>query len=88
MDAFLAFSQRAKAVVDSVLGTIAAIMLLVLTLFALLEIVRSLLLPGQIASLSTLCLGLLEGDKRPLRTQRTVMIEHAFAFFATRSKVA
>ena len=40
MDAFLAFSQRAKALIDSVLGTIAAVMLLVLTLFALLEIVR------------------------------------------------
>mgnify|MGYP006443213357 FL=1 len=40
MDAFLAFSNRVKAIVDSVLGTIAAIMLLVLTLFALLEIVR------------------------------------------------
>jgi TRAP-type C4-dicarboxylate transport system permease small subunit len=40
VDAFLAFSNRVKAIVDSVLGTIAAIMLLVLTLFALLEIVR------------------------------------------------
>jgi TRAP-type C4-dicarboxylate transport system permease small subunit len=40
VDAFLAFSQRVKAVIDSVLGTIAAIMLLILTLFALLEIVR------------------------------------------------
>ena len=40
MDAFLAFSQRVKAVIDSVLGSIAAVMMLVLTLFALLEIVR------------------------------------------------
>ena len=40
MDAFLAFSTRVKAIVDSVLGTIAAVMLLILTLFALLEIVR------------------------------------------------
>ena len=40
MDAFLAFSQRAKALIDSVLGMIAAIMLLILTMFALFEIVR------------------------------------------------
>jgi len=40
MDAFLAFSRRFKAIVDSVLGTTTAIMLLVMTGFALLEIVR------------------------------------------------
>ncbi|NKC15300.1 MAG: TRAP transporter small permease subunit [Gammaproteobacteria bacterium] len=40
MDAFLAFSRRVKELIDSVLGTIAAVMLLILTLFALLEIVR------------------------------------------------
>jgi len=40
VDGFLAFSQRLKAWVDSVLGSIAAVMLLGLTLFALLEIVR------------------------------------------------
>lgn len=40
MDAFLALSNRIKAIIDSVLGTIAAAMMLSLTLFALLEIVR------------------------------------------------
>jgi len=40
MDSFLAFSQRVKNTVDLVLGWIAAAMLLVLTLFALLEIIR------------------------------------------------
>ena len=40
MDAFLAFSNRIKDWIDSVLGSIAAIMMLVLTMFALLEIVR------------------------------------------------
>ncbi len=40
MDAFLAFSHAFKAIVDKVLGTIAALMMLILTLFALLEIVR------------------------------------------------
>lgn len=40
MDGFLAFSQRVKDLVHSVLGWIASAMMLVLTLFALLEIVR------------------------------------------------
>lgn len=40
MDGFLAFSQRAKALIGSVLGTFSAVMLLILTGFALLEIVR------------------------------------------------
>lgn len=40
MDAFLAFSSRVKAIVDKTLGTIASVMMLGLTLFALLEIVR------------------------------------------------
>lgn len=40
MDAFLAFSHKVKALIASVLGTITAVMMLVLTGFALLEIVR------------------------------------------------
>lgn len=40
MDGFLAFSQRIKDVIHAVLGWIASAMLLGLTLFALLEIVR------------------------------------------------
>ena len=40
MDSFLAFSQRFKDLVDKVLGGIAAVMLLILTLFGLLEIIR------------------------------------------------
>ena len=40
MDGFLAFSQRVKELVHSVLGWIASAMMLVLTLFALLEIIR------------------------------------------------
>lgn len=40
MDAFLTFSQRLKHWIDQVIGWISAAMLLVLTLFALLEIVR------------------------------------------------
>ena len=40
MDSFLTFSQRVKDWVDSVFGWIASAMLLVLTLFALLEIIR------------------------------------------------
>lgn len=40
MDAFLAFSKRTKAIIDTVLGTTAAVMMIGLTLFALLEIVR------------------------------------------------
>jgi len=40
MDKFLAFSQTAKHWIDLVVGWISAAMLLVLTLFALLEIVR------------------------------------------------
>ena len=40
MDAFLAFSQRTKALIDTTLGTVAAVMMVILTLFALLEIVR------------------------------------------------
>jgi TRAP-type C4-dicarboxylate transport system permease small subunit len=40
VDAFLAFSQRAKALIDSILGTIAAIMLLILTVLALFGIMR------------------------------------------------
>ena len=40
MDGFLAFSQRAKDAIYSVLGWVASAMLLALTLFALLEIVR------------------------------------------------
>ncbi len=40
MDAFLTFSERAKRVIQMALGWIGAAMLLALTLFALLEIVR------------------------------------------------
>ncbi len=40
MDGFLAFSQRVKDIVDRVLGGLAASMMIVLTLFALLEIIR------------------------------------------------
>ena len=40
MDGFLAFSQRLQALIQLVLGSIAAVMMLILTLFALLEIVR------------------------------------------------
>ena len=40
MDAFLEFSHRVKAVISSILGTITAVMMLILTGFALLEIVR------------------------------------------------
>lgn len=40
MDKFLAFSQRLKDWIEQVVGWVSAIMLLVLTLFALLEIVR------------------------------------------------
>lgn len=40
MNAFMAFSQRIKDWVDLVIGWISAVMLLILTLFALLEIVR------------------------------------------------
>ena len=40
MDAFLAFSRRVKQLVDVGLGWVASAMLLLLTLFALLEIVR------------------------------------------------
>ena len=40
MDGFLAFSQRLQALIQSVLGAIAAATLLILTLFALLEIIR------------------------------------------------
>ena len=40
MDGFLAFSRRVQALLQSVLGSIAAAMMLVLTLFALVEIVR------------------------------------------------
>jgi TRAP-type C4-dicarboxylate transport system permease small subunit len=40
VDGFLAFSQRVKDWIDSVLGSIAAVMMLGLTMFALLEIVR------------------------------------------------
>ena len=40
MDKFLAFSNRAKHWIDQVVGWISAVMLLLLTLFALLEIVR------------------------------------------------
>lgn len=40
MDGFLAFSHRVKEAIHSVLGWVAAAMLLVLTLFALLEIIR------------------------------------------------
>jgi len=40
MDGFLAFSKRVKDVVDTVFGWTASVMLLVLTLFTLLEIVR------------------------------------------------
>ena len=40
MDGFLAFSKRVKALISSVLGTITSVMLLILTAFSLLEIVR------------------------------------------------
>ncbi len=40
MDGFLAFSQRVKNVIHSLLGWVGSAMLLLLTLFALLEIVR------------------------------------------------
>ena len=40
MDAFLAFSDRVKSIVDRVLGWIAASLMLIITLFALFEIVR------------------------------------------------
>jgi TRAP-type C4-dicarboxylate transport system permease small subunit len=40
MDTFLAFSQKTKDGIELVVGWISAVMLLVLTLFALLEIVR------------------------------------------------
>jgi len=40
MDRFLAFSQRAKDWIERVVGWLSAMMLLLLTLFALLEIVR------------------------------------------------
>ncbi len=40
MDAFLAFSQRTKDWIDTVVGWVSAVMLLMLTLFALLEIIR------------------------------------------------
>lgn len=40
MDRFLAFSQRAKDLIDNIVGWISAATLLVLTLFALLEIIR------------------------------------------------
>jgi len=40
MNAFLAFSQRAKDWIDRFVGWVSAAMLLVLTLFALLEIIR------------------------------------------------
>lgn len=40
MDAFLVFSERVKSAIYNVLGWIASVMLLGLTLFALLEIVR------------------------------------------------
>jgi len=40
MDNFLAFSERAKNWIDLVVGWVSAVMLLTLTLFALLEIIR------------------------------------------------
>ena len=40
MDGFLAFSQRLQALIRSVLGAVAAAALLILTLFALLEVIR------------------------------------------------
>ncbi len=40
MDHFLAFSQRVKGAIDLVVGWVSAVMLLILTLFALVEIVR------------------------------------------------
>lgn len=40
MDVFLAFSERVKNLIDVVVGWISAVMLLLLTLFALLEIIR------------------------------------------------
>jgi TRAP-type C4-dicarboxylate transport system permease small subunit len=40
MDGFLAFSQRIKMLIGSVLGTVAAVTMMILTGFALLEIVR------------------------------------------------
>ncbi|MBT6274835.1 MAG: TRAP transporter small permease subunit [Chromatiales bacterium] len=40
MDGFLEFSHRVKALISSVLGTITVVMLLILTGFSLLEIVR------------------------------------------------
>lgn len=40
MDSFLAFSQRVKDGIDRFVGWVSAVMLLVLTLFALVEIVR------------------------------------------------
>ena len=40
MDAFLAFSHKAKTLIATVLGTITGVMMLALTAFALLEIVR------------------------------------------------
>lgn len=40
MDSFLAFSQGVKDMIDRVVGWVSAAMLLILTLFALLEIVR------------------------------------------------
>ena len=40
MDAFLAFSQRIKDLISAVLGWAASVLLLILTLFGLLEIIR------------------------------------------------
>ena len=40
MDAFLAFSGQAKHWIERVVGFVSAAMLIVLTLFALLEIIR------------------------------------------------
>lgn len=40
MDGFLALSQRIKSLIDSLLGAAASVMMLILTGFALLEIVR------------------------------------------------
>lgn len=40
MDAFLAFSQKTKDWIERFIGLVSAVMLLILTLFALLEIIR------------------------------------------------
>ena len=88
MDTFLIFSHRVKDIVHSVLGWIASVLLLILTLFGLLEIIRRYIfgvvfewgqdgiIVGMIAAVA-LYIGVTQARRNHLVMNAVVLIFHA-----------